>query len=251
MYFDIMVLAAAGFCSGLIKTGVGVGAGIFLLPTLSLAFPAKIALGLGAPMMLVSDIIGLRLYWRQWLPRKELLRLLLAALPGLILGAVLLPLIPGGVFRFCVGVFGCIYALSLLWPGFPVAVLLKRLFSELSARHADKSACIYGFLGGAATVLAHAGGIVWSLYLVTTARDRRVFVGTTIIMFFLTNIYKLLLYISIDLIDGAALLKMLPAIPMIFLGSHIGNIINKRCDASVFRRVVLCFIFISSFSLLF
>ena len=251
MYFDIAVLALAGFCSGLIKTGVGVGAGIFLLPTLALAFPAKVALGLGAPMMLVSDIIGLRLYWRQWLPRRELLRLLIPVLPGLLLGAVLLPLIPGGVFRVCVGIFGSVYALSLLWPGFPVAVLLKRLFGAGGAVPDGRRACFYGFLGGAATVLAHAGGVVWSLYLVTTARDRRVFVGTTIIMFFLTNIYKLLLYLSIDLLDGAALLKMLPAVPMILVGSHVGNIVNRRCDAGVFRRVVLCFILVSSLLLLF
>ena len=116
---DIVIIALAGFFSGIIKTGVGVGSGIFLLPTLALGFPAKLALGLGAPLLLASDAIGLRYYWKQWLPRTELARLFLAALPGLILGAVLLPLIPGGIFRIGVGVFGVFYALSLLWPNFP------------------------------------------------------------------------------------------------------------------------------------
>ncbi|MCC8187527.1 MAG: hypothetical protein LIP08_08460, partial [Bacteroides sp.] len=55
----------------------------------------KTALGLGAPLMRVSDIIGLRYYRKQWLPRVELTRLFLAALPGLILGVLVLPLIPG------------------------------------------------------------------------------------------------------------------------------------------------------------
>ena len=154
---DIIIIALAGFFSGIIKTGVGVGAGIFLLPTLALAFPAKVALGLGAPMMLVSDVIGLRYYWKQWLPRVELGRLFLAALPGLVLGVVLLPLIPGRTFRVCVGLFGACYALSLLWPGFPPAVALKRLVSGLNARCAggetDRKlgAYAYGFLGGLST----------------------------------------------------------------------------------------------------
>ena len=141
---DIIIIAVVGFFSGLIKTGVGVGGGLFLLPTLALAFPAKTALGLGAPLMLVSDIIGLRYYWKQWLPRVELTRLFLAALPGLILGVLVLPLIPGGIFRMGVGVFGVLYALGLLWPRFPVAALLKKLFGGLTARHADKGAYIYG-----------------------------------------------------------------------------------------------------------
>ena len=85
----------AGFLSGLIKTGVGVGSGLVLLPTLALVFPAKVALGLGAPMLLASDIIGLHYYWKQWLPRRELTRLFLAVIPGLFIGIVLLPMIPG------------------------------------------------------------------------------------------------------------------------------------------------------------
>ena len=246
------IIALVGFFSGIIKTGVGVGAGIFLLPTLALAFPVKVALGLGAPLMLVSDVIGLRYYWMQWLPRVDLCRLLLAALPGLILGVVLLPLIPGGIFRVCVGLFGFCYALGLLWPHFPITALLKRLFGGLNARCADRSnagAYIYGFLGGLSTVLAHAGGLVWSLYLLTAARDRRIFVGTTIIMFFITNIYKTVSYVYIDIISLHTLIGVLPAIPMILLGSYFGNIINKKCDYILFKKIVLFFIMITSITL--
>ncbi|MSS28514.1 sulfite exporter TauE/SafE family protein [Desulfovibrio sp. PG-178-WT-4] len=246
---DIIIIAVVGFFSGLIKTGVGVGAGLFLLPTLALAFPAKTALGLGAPLMLVSDIIGLRYYWKQWLPRVELTRLFLAALPGLILGVLVLPLIPGAIFRTGVGVFGVLYALGLLWPRFPVAALLKKLFGGLTARHADKGAYIYGFLGGVATVLAHAGGLVWSLYLITAARDRRIFVGATIILFFVTNTCKTISYVCIDILGPDGLLKVIPAIPMILLGSYFGNIINKKCNYLLFRKIVLCFIFLTSISL--
>lgn len=251
---SVVIIALAGFCSGIIKTGVGVGAGIFLLPTLSLAFPAKIALGLGAPMMLASDIIGLRYYWKQWLERRALLRLLAAVVPGLILGAVLLPLIPGRVFRICVGIFGACYALCLLWQGFPLARLLKRLFGRVDARLAGDQdsapgAWLYGFLGGLATVLAHAGGVVWSLYLVKAAPDRRIFVGTTIIMFFLTNIYKVVSYIHLDILPLESLVQVLPAIPMILLGSHLGNVLNKRINQALFRKIVLCCILCISITL--
>lgn len=252
---DIFFIALVGFLSGIIKTGVGVGAGIVLLPTLALVFPAKVALGLGAPMLLVSDVMGLRYYWKQWLPRPELTRLFLAIAPGLLLGVVLLPLIPGRAFRICVGLFGTLYALSLLWPRFPVAVLLKKFFGSLNERcmknpeQSHGGAYIYGFLGGLSTVLAHAGGLVWSLYLLTAAQDRRIFVGTTIILFFVTNIYKTISYVWIDIISLDSLMLILPAIPMIILGSYLGNILNKRCNQSLFKKTVLCFILVTSISL--
>ena len=250
-----LFLAAAGFLSGLIKTGVGVGSGLVLLPTLALIFPAKVALGLGAPMLLASDIIGLHYYWKQWLPRRELARLFLAIIPGLFTGIVLLPMIPGKAFRIGVGIFGALYALGMLWPQFPVTALLKKGVGKLNAHCGDseeqnrKGAYFYGFLGGLSTVLAHAGGLVWSLYLLTAARDRRVFVGTTVILFFITNIYKTISYVWIDIISLSALAQVIPAIPMIFIGSYLGNIVNKRCNHLLFRKIVLCFIFFVSITL--
>ncbi len=250
-----LFLAAAGFLSGLIKTGVGVGSGLVLLPTLALVFPAKVALGLGAPMLLASDIIGLHYYWKQWLPRRELTRLFLAIIPGLFIGIVLLPMIPGRAFRIGVGIFGALYALGMLWPQFPVTALLKKGVGKLNAHCGDseeqnrKGVYFYGFLGGLSTVLAHAGGLVWSLYLLTAARDRRVFVGTTVILFFITNIYKTISYVWIDIISLSALAQVIPAIPMIFIGSYLGNIVNKRCNHLLFRKIVLCFIFFVSITL--
>ena len=246
-HYDIFI-AAVGFLSGLIKTGVGVGAGIVLLPTLALAFPAKVALGLGAPMLLASDIMGLHYYWKQWLPRPQLMRLFLAIIPGLVLGVVLLPLIPGKAFRLCVGIFGTMYALSLLWPQFPVAVLLKTFFGKLNERcmasrdQNHKGAYIYGFLGGFSTVLAHAGGLVWSLYLITAAPDRRIFVGTTIILFFITNIYKShLLRLHRHHQHPGPHAGDLPPSPRFSFDRQLpATTSTSVCHQVLFRKIVLC-----------
>ena len=164
-------------------------------------------------------------------------------------------MIPGRAFRIGVGIFGALYALGMLWPQFPVTALLKKGVGKLNAHCGDseeqnrKGAYFYGFLGGLSTVLAHAGGLVWSLYLLTAARDRRVFVGTTVILFFITNIYKTISYVWIDIISLSALAQVIPAIPMIFIGSYLGNIVNKRCNHLLFRKIVLCFIFLVSITL--
>ena len=249
--WEICIIALAGFCSGVIKTGVGIGSGVFLLPTLSLAFPAKTALGLGAPLMLASDAIGMRFYWKQWTSSSELLRIMLAAVPGLLIGTLLLPIIPAMGFRIGVGIFGMAYAVSYLFPAFAPVVWLKSSFTGINRSLEGKQIYFYGALGGAATVLAHAGGLVWSLYLMTSIKDRRIFVGTIVLMFFITNIYKTVAYVFIGTISVQELLAVLPAIPAVWVGSALGNMANKRMNQELFRKLVLAVIFIVSAKLCF
>ncbi|MCL1939509.1 MAG: sulfite exporter TauE/SafE family protein [Desulfovibrionaceae bacterium] len=249
--WEICIIALAGLCSGIIKTGVGIGSGIFLLPTLSLAFPAKTALGLGAPLMLASDAIGLRFYWKQWTSRGELLRIMLAAVPGLLVGTVLLPIIPAAGFRMGIGIFGMAYAISYLFPNFAPVRWLKGSLGGVNKCLEGKQVYFYGSLGGVASVLAHAGGLVWSLYLMTSIKDRRVFVGTIVLMFFITNVYKTIAYLVIGALSMQELLAVLPAIPAVWLGSAIGNTANKRMNQELFRKLVLAVIFIVSAKLCF
>lgn len=249
--WEICIVALAGCCSGAIKTGVGIGSGVFLLPTLSLAFPAKTALGFGAPLMLASDVIGLRFYWKQWMPGRELLRFMLAAAPGLLAGTLLLPVLPAAGFRAGVGIFGMAYAASHLFPGFALVRGLQVLLRSVNRRLEGRRLYFYGALGGAATVLAHAGGLVWSLYLMTAVRDRRVFVGTIVLLFFITNIYKTIAYMCLGTISAGELQAVLPAVPAVWLGSALGNAVNKRMDQELFRRIVLGVIFVVSATLCF
>jgi len=250
-FWEITTIVLAGFFSGVIKTGVGIGSGIFLLPTLALAFPAKLALALGAPLMLASDTIGMRFYWKQWLPRPELLRIMLAAVPGLIVGVILVPIIPPEKFAVAVGIFGMTYAISHLFPDFAPVRWLKNALSGANSYLEGKQIYFYGALGGVASVLAHAGGLVWSLYLMTAAQDRRIFVGTLVLMFFITNVYKTIAFMALGLMGRQELLAILFAVPAVWLGSAIGNVANKRMNQEFFRKLVLVFIFILATKLCF
>jgi len=248
---ELVMVVVAGFLSGIIKSGVGVGAGVFLLPTLSLIFPAKIALALGAPLLLATDVIGLRYYWKEWMERSHLARLLLATVPGILVGTVLVSIIPAKEFKLGVGLFGSFYALFQLFPNFSPFTLFKRHFIQSTSSLAEKQIYFYGALGGVTTVIAHAGGLIWSIYLMNAVRDKRLFVGTTVIIFFLTDAYKTFAFLYIGLLSPDSLLALLPAIPAVWLGGAIGNMANQRmCDA-LFRRLVLAVILLVSLKLCF
>lgn len=101
---EIITISIAVIGSSVIKNGVGVGAGIFLLPVLALVLPPKLAIGLGAPAMLISDIVGVKNYWGAW-DRKELNLLRPSAAVGVLLGCFLIKVMPDSVFKQCVGIF--------------------------------------------------------------------------------------------------------------------------------------------------
>ena len=248
---ELAVVVIAGFLSGIIKNGVGVGGGVFLLPTLALVFPAKIALALGAPLLLASDVIGLRYYWKEWIERGKLFRLALAAIPGFLVGTVLVSIIPAKEFKFGVGLFGTFYALFQLFPSFGPFVFFKKQFVRATSFFAEQQIYFFGALGGVASVIAHAGGLVWSMYLMGAVRDKRIFVGTTVIIFLLSDAYKTLAFLYIGLLSPEFLIAILPAIPAVWMGSAIGNLANKRMRETLFRTLVLAVILLVSLNLCF
>ena len=246
---ELAVVIIAGFLSGVIKNGVGVGGGVFLLPTLALVFPAKLALALGAPLLLASDVIGLWYYWKEWMERSKLFRLLLAAVPGILVGTVLVTIIPAREFKFGVGLFGSFYALFQLFPNFGPFVLFKKQFGRATSLFAAKQVYFYGVLGGVTSVIAHAGGLVWSIYLMSEVREKRIFVGTTVVVFLLSDAYKTVAFLYIGLLSPDSLCAILPAIPAVWMGGAVGNLVNKRMRDTLFRTLVLAVILLVSLKL--
>ncbi len=248
-YFEYTIIAIAAVGSAVIKNGVGIGAGIFMLPFLSLVLPAKLALGLGAPIMLVSDTAGLVYYWREW-DKKKLLMLVPPAFLGVILGATMIKAIPGEQFRFWVGLFAVMFS---------AYELLKMKFSKPRASGAWKNwvskrkktlAVLFGFLGGVASSVIHAGGLVMSVYLIQNARDKRTFVGTFVLFFAIMNSLKVLVYFQIDILTAKMALLVAVISPLIILGGFLGNTLNKRVSQKTFRVVILSAILIIGISLL-
>jgi uncharacterized membrane protein YfcA len=238
--FDYAIIAIAAVGSAVIKNGVGVGAGIFMLPFLSLVLPAKFALGLGAPIMLVSDVAGVANYWNEW-NKKELLLLLPPAVLGVMLGASMITIIPNGLFRFWVGLFAIGFSAYQL-------LKLKQSTPRAPARwirvSMSKKAMplLFGLLGGMASSVIHAGGLVMSLYLLQGEGDKRAFVGTFVLFFAIVNLLKVLAYVQIDILNAEIVILAAVLSPLIILGGFLGNALNKKVSQKTFRAVVLALI---------
>lgn len=248
-YFEYMVIGMAAVGSAVIKNGVGVGAGIFMLPLLSLALPAKVALGLGAPVMVVSDVAGVIYYWGEW-DKRELIRLLPPAVLGIVLGTTMIKVIPNEWFRFWVALFAILFAsLQLFKLG-----RSKRITS--SAWTSGQSSIrrvfpvFFGFLAGVASSVIHAGGLVMSPYLIQKLTDKRGFVGTFVLFFAIMNFLKLIAYLHIHILTCQSLLLAAIISPLIIVGGFCGNLLNKHVSQKAFRAIVLTVILIIGIDLL-
>lgn len=248
-YTEFIIVAFAVVGSAIIKNGVGIGAGIFLLPFLSLVFPSKLALGLGAPAMLVSDFVGVKNYWKEW-NKNELLLLLPPAFLGVLVGALVIKVIPGEIFKFGVGV------IAILFSCFQLGKLsfiekCRTTDSIPNTTTAEKHlTLLFGFLGGIASTVIHAGGMVMSIYLIQKPKDKRAFVGTFVLFFAIVNLLKLITYLKIGILTPEIALLVAAISPMIIFGGLFGNSLNKRISQKLFRVIVLAVILIIGVRLL-
>ncbi len=243
--YQLVILGSATAVSAVVANGAAIGAGIFLLPVLALVFPPKVALGLGAPIQLIANLVAVKIYWGEWDDWRDLLRLLIAAGIGIWLGAMFINVIPSHIFKIGIASYAICFSLYHLIRNFSPLARVRPVLPALkeSSRFGGKTACIViGALGGVTSVLAHAGGIVWSIYYVTKGLDKRRFVGTLVLLFTLTNVIKISAYIQIGILDMEPALIVLALFPIILLSGLLGNFLNKRICPQLFRKVVLVII---------
>lgn len=151
--------AIAAFLAGFIKTTFGVGAGVFLTPILSIVMDPKTAVAIMAPMMLLSDISTLGLHWKKWVINSVSM-LIPGCIIGIVLGTYYLAWASPIVIQRTIGTVAIIFSM--------LQILKQQkadYFSNL------KMGSYYGVaisvIAGAASAIAHSGGIIITIYLVT------------------------------------------------------------------------------------
>lgn len=228
------LLAAAAMAAlvvGLIKTSLGGGMGLLLTPTLSLFLPARPVLALLAPLLLLSDPISLRYYWRRWDARQ--LRLLVpATLLGVAVGARVLSVLPEGSLRRMIGVVALVFAAGQL----AISLRGRRL---LGARPPGAAGIAAGAVAGLASALAHSGGIVLGLYLVALDLSNAAIVATGSAVTVWSNVLKLGAYWYLGFLTPRILVATVAAVPVMLAGAWLGYRVNHRLPRRAFELALI------------
>ncbi len=233
---------ALSWLSGAAKVAFGIGGGVLLTPIAALVLPPKVAIALMAPMMIITDFVALPHHWRKWSIRDAAV-LLPTACVGVVLGSIFLAWAPPIWVRRAVGLVALFFVASQLWKRVRPSGPDSRPMPEWLGYP-------IGFLAGLSSSVAHAGGIVMSIYLLSIGLKKQTFVATIIACFFVTDTTKLLAFWQTGLLTWQLLLAGTLFAPAMLLGGSAGAFLHKRLTVDQFTNVVMVLVGLSGVLLL-
>jgi len=249
--YQIVAMAVLILLAALIKTGFGVGAGVFISATLCLVLPPKMAIAIGGPVMFLTDILPVY-HYRKEIRKPILFLLMFGSLSGIVIGGMIMIWIPDKWFIKMVGFFCGIFAAQQLIKQHLPADLLRNGDQPLTARPLPRwTGFFIGLLGGIASAISHAGGVIYSIYMLRLGMAKGAFVGTIVAVFFLSDLLKIGVYWKIELLTPQMLLFMGWMIPAMIAGSFLGYWLHKRISTGLFEKIILGFVLVVSIRLIF
>ena len=247
--FQIAAMAVLILLAALIKTGFGVGAGIFLSASLCLVIPPKTAIAIGGPVMFLTDIMPVY-HYRKEIRKPTLFLLMTGCLGGIIVGGMIMNWIPDKWFIKMVGIFCGVFAAQQLIKRYTPNLFQKGEASFMERPLPQWVGFLIGLLGGIASAISHAGGVIISIYMMRLRMAKSAFVGTIVAVFFLSDLLKIGVYWKMNFLTPGMLLLVGWMIPVVIVGSFLGYLLHKRISAGFFEKIILGFVLIVSIRLI-
>jgi uncharacterized membrane protein YfcA len=110
---------------------------------------------------------------------------------------------------------------------------------------------VTGVFAGVSSTLAHAAGPIIALYLLPQKLERRLFVGTCAVYFFILNTVKLPAYRQAEMFDADVMVLALKTLPLVAAGAVFGFWVNRRMNDELFSKLVYVITFALGWYLLY
>lgn len=219
--------------NGISKGGFGGGLGTLATPLMALTIPAAQSAGIMLPILCAMDVFGIRAY-RGKVAWNEIRICLPGAVLGIVIGAATFQWLSDAVLRILLG------ALALV---FPMMQWRHRRENAQSAaadpvRPGAGSGAGWGCVSGFTSFISHAGGPPLLIYLLRRGLDKSVFVGTTVMFFFVVNLVKVPFYAGVGQLAPANLATSLVLLPLAPLGIWLGVTLHGKVNETWFFRIV-------------
>ena len=118
--------------------------------------------------------------------------------------------------------------------------MTERIAARLAAGRARPgriAGAFWGGLAGFTSTLAHAGGPPFAVYLLPQKLDKTLFVGTSVIFFFIVNYVKLVPYHFLGQLNVGNLAVALVFAPLAPLGIWLGVWLHRRVSERAFYNI--------------
>lgn len=225
-FFAAMVPAV--ILMGLSKGGFA-GLGLLSLPLMALVVSPVTAAAIMLPLLISQDVVTV------WSYRREFDRRNLATLmPGAILGILAGYLLAAKVSDAAVGL-----AVGLISIGFALRRMLANGNAPAPVTQAHWGAgTVWGAICGFTSMIAHAGGPPFQIYVMPQRLKPAVFVGTGALFFATINLIKLGPYLALGQFTTQNLTASAALFPVAVAATFAGVWLVRRVPAERFYTII-------------
>ena len=220
------VSIGAVLLAGLSKGGFGGGLGfVGVMALAQVSSPAQ-AVAVMLPILCLIDLIGARAYRRHW-DGPSLKVLGIGSMIGIVVGMLVFRWVDERFVRLMVGAIAVAFFFDFVRSGGEKAA--ARVFSKPIGYG-------LGAVAGFTSFLIHAGLPPVAMYLLPQRLDKRVHVGTLVILFFVINYAKIVPYWWLGLLTTDNMTASLALMPLAPIGMLAGIKINRMISQAWFTR---------------
>lgn len=242
MDFSLLFFVVAGFSAFLVGASKGglPMVGVLGVPLLALVMPPVAAAALLLPVYIVSDMVGLWAYRKDYSPRN-LAILLPAMIFGVGVGWATAKITPEWMVTLLVGVVGLYYC---------VTVVFRK--ANAPPKRADVPRGVFwGTIAGFTSFVSHTGGPPYQTYVLPQKLPKMMFAGTSTIVFAVINLVKLVPYWALGQFNPSNLEVAAMLSPIAVVGALIGYRLTLVIPEGIFYRLVEVALFIISLKLIY
>ncbi len=232
------LLCLASLLVGMSKGGLP-GIGMLAVPILSLLISPVLAAVLLLPIYILSDVVGVWLYRREY-SADNLKILIPAGIAGVLVGWATAAHVSDQVVSFLIGVLGVSFCLSR-W---------MRRADTIVARPVElPRGLFWGTLSGFTSFVSHAGAPPYQIFMLPQQLPKMVFAGTTTILFACINLAKVVPYSALHPYSGSTLWLSAALVPIAAIGTVAGKSFVQRLSEKWFFLGVQIVLFLVSLKL--
>ncbi len=235
-----VVAALAALLVGLSKGGLSM-LGAVAVPLMALVMSPVRAAALLLPILVVSDMVGLWSYRREF-DRRNLLILIGAGVIGIAMGWATAARVPDRLVELIVGLIGIGFCINT-W---------RQRHASLEPRPADvPRGMVWGTVMGFSSFVSHSGGPPYQVYVLPQQLPKTVYAGTTTIVFAAVNAVKLVPYWALGQLNPGNLRTSLWLMPIAVGGTFAGVRLVRVLPQRLYFAIVQTLLLVVSIKLVF
>ncbi|WP_112663884.1 sulfite exporter TauE/SafE family protein [Microvirga flavescens] len=214
---------------GMAKGGFS-GLGLLSLPLMALVVSPVQSAAIMLPILMVQDVVTVWAYRKTW-DLRNILILLPSGIVGIVTAYLLAAKVSDAAVTLAVGVISVAFAIRRL-------VLERRVKNPQATRADVPRGLFWGWITGFTSMIAHAGGPPFQIYVMPQRLPRDVFVGTGAVYFALNNWIKVPPYMALGQFTTENLATAGVLFPVAIASTWAGVRLVRRVSGERFYTIV-------------